>query len=1599
MLRVILVHPLTHIMKRFLSIIFFLFSIALSAQLQVRLKSGTYELSQGSYLNIQKTQPTYGVAFWDGPVLAEDKKALADLGIQISHYLPVNAFEVRLPAGIKASELRKAGVRAFTAWTPRMKLDGPISRGDYPGWAVLDKDLIAIQYRVTPEFTANPTWVKQSKNLGNGWYAGAVSEDRIAELALRNDVLYIQAIEEPGSPENDNSRSSSRVAFEQQNGDYTGRNVVVSVGDDGDIGPHADYKGRLTSLAGPSIGDHGDHVAGTVFGAGNIDPDGAGIATHATMIYSNYPSNLTNTDLHYTQYGIRVTNSSYSNGCNAGYTAYAQQVDKDMIDNPALVHVFSAGNSNGSNCNYGAGSQWGNITGGHKQGKNVVATANITNLDVIAGSSSRGPAADGRIKPDLAAIGTNVYSTIDPNTYGTKTGTSMAAPGVAGFFAVLHNAFDEIQGDTATGGLLKAIAMNTADDLGNNGPDFIYGYGRINARKAIKTISDTAWFSGTITTGDTNSFDITVPAGAEEVRMMLYWTDKEGSIAASQALVNNLDAEVVNLTTSNSYLPWVLDHTPNATTLNNLATRGVDSLNNAEQITLANPSAGDYRFSVYGTNVPQGPQKFYVVYYIETEEITIVTPNKEPMVPGGMQVRWDGPTTGISWEYSIDNGTTWTGLSLNPIANRPIANWSVPNVATDAAYLRVYTSTDTSVAGPFSILGQPSGLTVDWACPDSVKITANSVTSATGYTAYILGQSHMDSVFSSSSNSMVIPYQPTNATWISVSADFNGVHGKRAYAIELPAGTNACPLPRDAAMASIEGPSFVSSCQGQQLNVSVKINNPSTQILDTIAMAYSFDNTIVRDTLFAALAPYEDSLFTFTQKLTWAGTAAKSLKVWTELSGDMNALNDTLEITVDYLNSTLFSMPFLQDFDSFSTCPQSTNCGGTVCALADGWTNLTNGTQDDIDWRTNQGGTVSSGTGPASGFGGSGRYLYLEASGSCENKEALLYSPCIDLSNAIQPEFSFAYHMYGVTTGSISVDLYDGTSWTSLFSKSGDQGNAWYTEKVDLSAFAGDTVVLRISGITGGGYQSDMAIDHFMVDDLIGIPVANFTPTTSTPCLQTAIELQDLSAKSPTSWTWSITPSTFTFVNNTSANSQNPQVSFNAYGTYDITLIAANSYGSDTLIKTGEITVSPLQGLPLAESFNFTGLQDFTIVNPDGQSTWTITDVDGPTGAKTGAAYMGYFNYSSVGEVDILQSPKFDISSYTNPTLLFDLSYAPYSSQYTDELAVLVSSDCGITFDTLYYKTGADLGTSPASTSVYIPGGPNDWRTDTVDLSNLSGGDFVQVQIAGICGYGNNLYLDNLRIIDLAGTPSTAALNLPSAFCEDHPFEMELISSDTTLQGSFMLNRSGSSLSTRYQGMGPHTATLNIPVDYYLEYVYYNAYTYVADSALLITGDKLDADFSLSQSGGLTYNFTDQSTPAPTQWFWEFGDGTTSTDQNPIHTFSAGGQYQISLTITTDCGLDSTTTTFQNIGVDENGLANLLIYPNPTQELLNISLSQQETSAELILYDLQGAELQRSTLPVIGGQATIHIPTLPSGAYLLEVKTAMRDTKQTVYKL
>lgn len=135
---------------------------------------------------------------------------------------------------------------------------------------------------------------------------------------------------------------------------------------------------------------------------------------------------------------------------------------------------------------------------------------------------------------------------------------------------------------------------------------------------------------------------------------------------------------------------------------------------------------------------------------------------------------------------------------------------------------------------------------------------------------------------------------------------------------------------------------------------------------------------------------------------------------------------------------------------------------------------------DDFDWSRNSGGTPSSNTGPTSAAAGS-FYVYMESSSpNYSNKNAVLNSPCFDLSAESSANLTFQYHMYGATTmGSLSLQARtSGGTWTTVWSLSGNQGNSWLTANVDLSAYAGAVMELRFNGTTGTTWQGDMAVDN-----------------------------------------------------------------------------------------------------------------------------------------------------------------------------------------------------------------------------------------------------------------------------------------------------------------------------------------------------------------------------------------------------------------------------------------------------------------------------------------------------------------------------------------
>lgn len=138
---------------------------------------------------------------------------------------------------------------------------------------------------------------------------------------------------------------------------------------------------------------------------------------------------------------------------------------------------------------------------------------------------------------------------------------------------------------------------------------------------------------------------------------------------------------------------------------------------------------------------------------------------------------------------------------------------------------------------------------------------------------------------------------------------------------------------------------------------------------------------------------------------------------------------------------------------------------------------------DDFEWTRQSGPTASVQTGPNSASDGS-YYLYTEASApNHPYKTAIIKTPCFDLREYPEAEFSFDYHMYGVGMGELTVEYSEnGVTWGHLWSKSGNQGNQWLSQTISLNAFSGKVVMLRFRGQTATNYRSDMAIDNIRLE-------------------------------------------------------------------------------------------------------------------------------------------------------------------------------------------------------------------------------------------------------------------------------------------------------------------------------------------------------------------------------------------------------------------------------------------------------------------------------------------------------------------------------------
>ncbi|GAB5556100.1 MAG: hypothetical protein SchgKO_03130 [Schleiferiaceae bacterium] len=281
-----------------------------------------------------------------------------------------------------------------------------------------------------------------------------------------------------------------------------------------------------------------------------------------------------------------------------------------------------------------------------------------------------------------------------------------------------------------------------------------------------------------------------------------------------------------------------------------------------------------------------------------------------------------------------------------------------------------------------------------------------------------------------------------------------------------------------------------------------------------------------------------------------------------------------------------------------------------------------------------------------------------------------------------------------------------------------------------------------------------------LITELIDQPIADFYANPSGTCsIGDTITLFDLSQNIPTQWNWTITPSTFTYVNGTGPNDYNPEIVFTAPGNYSIQLTVANTQGSDSKTKANVLGVGGF-ALPFIEDFeDTTRFYSWTVDNPDGAEAWYLNQ-NALNAGMNNAAALDFFAMGSSASSDELTSPAINLSNHTGVTMTFDFAYKGIGGS-TDTLNVWVSDDCGANWYLEATYAGSTLRTGPDQTTSFVPTGASDWcgqvnyaSCASVDLSAYAN-ETILVRFEGVHNQGNNLYIDNINI---SGTPTTAPI-------------------------------------------------------------------------------------------------------------------------------------------------------------------------------------------------------------------------------------------------
>jgi len=615
-------------------------------------------------------------------------------------------------------------------------------------------------------------------------------DELIRTILPRREVLFVdeqrRAREELAVSDLDLSADRVNMIFSKFP-NYNGSGIVVSVKENRPDTSDIDFRGRYlsTDVSSTDFSTHATDMATIIGGAGNTYYEGKGVALASTISSSSFAILLPDPDDAYERYNISLQNHSYGTGIENFYGADAAAYDASAIAHPYLLHVFSAGNSGettGTSGPYANVTGFANITGSFKMAKNSIAVGHVDSLGNSLPPSSKGPAYDGRVKPELVAF--------------AEDGSSGATAIVSGISLVLQQVYKSLNGSLPSSSLVRAILLNSANDVGPKGIDFFTGFGMANAYRALLELTNAQYVNGSISDGNTDTIDLIVPPNIRQLKITLAWNDPPATANAAVALINDLDLGLSLPATREAWQPWVLNPFPNVDSLQLSPVRKRDSLNNVEQISIDDPVAGSYKMTVKGFSVEASSSQLYsIAYQFDTlDKFTWSYPTSTDNVFNERTntLRWnstyDNATAQL--EYSLDKENMWHLIDSAVDLTKGYYKWTPPDSFVDGI-LRMNFASQHFQSDTFTI-SRRFDVNVGFNCGDSFMLYWNRIPGIDQYQVYRLGDKYMEPISIVNDTAIVINSHAGTSLHYAIAPLIGNKIGVRSYAYDYTAQGVGC---------------------------------------------------------------------------------------------------------------------------------------------------------------------------------------------------------------------------------------------------------------------------------------------------------------------------------------------------------------------------------------------------------------------------------------------------------------------------------------------------------------------------------------------------------------------------------------------------------------------------------------------------------------------------------------------------------------------------------------------------------------------------------------------------------------------------------------